>query len=109
MENRFGFKDFFILLIVCILIVLVLVAMRQFDRQYDNVLTIKSQNEQLAADVMRIKRQISDLVANGVAAPAAPAAPQQGNVNSGTPTTRPAARVDAFSHLRDAEKLPGFA
>lgn len=105
MEHRFGIKDFFITLIVFVLIVLVLLAMRQFDRQYEQVLSIKTQNEQLANDVARIKRTVSDLSANGVTV-----APSNG---SATPTTASSAgiasKVDAFTRIEQAEKLPNFA
>ena len=86
-----------------VLIVLVILAMTQFDRQYNNVLTIKQQNEQLAADVARVKRQISDLSANGVSVSQIP-----GNGHSKrVPSTQPV--VDAFTCMIDAEKQPDFS
>ena len=44
MENRFGVKDFFLFALMLALIVVVLLAMTQFDRQYQQVITIKQQN-----------------------------------------------------------------
>jgi len=110
MENRFGIKDFFILTVMCVLIVLTLLAMRQFDRQYDNVLTIKAQNEQLASDVARIKRQIGDLSTSGVSvAPNSGQSATSSTAGTGSSATTVKPKVDAFAHLLEAEQKPGFA
>src|SRR5437867_7546758 len=66
MENRFGVKDFILFALVIILIVLIGLAMVQFDRQYDHIVTIKTQNDQLAGEIARIKRQLSDLSSGAV-------------------------------------------
>jgi peptide/nickel transport system substrate-binding protein len=100
MENRFGIKDFFLFLFVFILLVMVVLAMVQFDRQYDQVLTIKTQNDQLASDMARIKRQIADISAGGIVA---------GPTTRSGSTTNPAGKLDAFTHVLEAESLPGFA
>src|SRR4051812_19421305 len=100
MENRFGVKDFFLFLFVFILLAMVVLAMVQFDRQYDQVLTIKTQNDQLASDVARIKRQLADLSSGGVVV----SPTTSSGANAGTP-----GKLDAFTHLLQAEGLPGFA
>jgi peptide/nickel transport system substrate-binding protein len=112
MENRFGIKDLFLFLLIGTLIVIVIVAMRQFDRQYDHVRTIKTQNDQLASEVARIRRQVSDLASGGVTL----SAPRTGNADGGAATTRPAASAggatpgtDAFTHIKAAEQKEGFA
>jgi peptide/nickel transport system substrate-binding protein len=95
MENRFGIKDLFLFLLLAGLIVVVVLAMTQFDRQYQQVLTIKQQNDELTRDIVGIKRQLAEGVtavatANGATRPAGP-------------------KVDAFFHLRKAEQRPDFA
>jgi peptide/nickel transport system substrate-binding protein len=103
MENRFGIKDFFIITLLVAVIVLVILAMMQFDRQYDKILTIKQQNDQLADEVARVKRRLTEGVAISSAAtsgsqPGAPAT-QPGGAPAGT----------AWTHLREAEQMTGFA
>ncbi len=100
MEKRFGIKDLVVASLLAGLIAVVILAMVQFDRQYEQVLTIKTQNDQLSSEMARIKRQLSELSAGG------PLTTPTGS------TVRPqevAGGVDAFTHIREAEKLPGFA
>lgn len=93
MENRFGIKDFVLFVLLLALIITVVTAMVQFDRQYKEVLTIKQQNVETAREVNAIKRQLAS-----------------GIVTAG-PTTGTAASVgdDAFSVIRKAEAMPEFA
>ena len=60
MENRFGIKDFLLFGLVGILIVLMVAAMWQYDRQWTLVQDLGRQNKEIAGDLGRIKRQISD-------------------------------------------------
>ncbi|MCS7034118.1 MAG: ABC transporter substrate-binding protein, partial [Phycisphaerae bacterium] len=133
-EKNFGVKDFFILLVMSILIVLIVLAMRQFDRQYEHVLTIKQQNDQLAAEVARVRRQVAEMAAGGVTPGGGPrgasgdnsgvpadagaaqrgdgkegpsGGPAGGSSSGGASSAQPA--VDCFTHLRAAERLPNFA
>ena len=116
MENRFGVKDFILLLVMVSLLVLVVLAMVQFDRQFKDVMTIKEQNSQLAADVTRIKRQLSDLAADGVSVRQSDATGASTNPADGRRSASGSASsggtqagVDAFTYMRDAEKKPDFA
>ena len=48
MDKRFGVKDFVLFLLLCLLVVTVWLAMKQFDRQFELVHDIQRQsNEQL--------------------------------------------------------------
>lgn len=58
MENRFGVKDFFLFLVLGGLIVLVVLAMFQYDRQWELIVQANRQISELTADVARIRRQI---------------------------------------------------
>ena len=99
MENRFGIKDLFLFLLIGGLIVAVVVAMWQFDRQYQEILDIKRQNSELTRDVVDIKRQLAEgIVAVGG--------------NGSTPTTQSTGQAnlpDGFRQIKEAEKKPGFA
>lgn len=61
MENRFAIKDFFLFLVTGVLIVLVLLAMFQFDRQFTQVKANLAETRTLAEDVNRLKVQLNGL------------------------------------------------
>lgn len=103
MENRFGIKDLFLFLLIGGLIVVVVMAMNMFDRQYKEVLAIKRQNNELTRDVVQIKRQLAEgVTAIGIVPGGATGA-----------TTRAANSAvqgpNAFTYIREAEKRPDFA
>ena len=100
MENRFGVKDLFLFLLVGGLIVVVVMAMIQFDRQYDQVLLIQSKQEEMTRDLGRIRQQL----AQGVAM-----APSAGGPSTPTTNAAPGGGKDSFYLLRDAEQKPDFA
>lgn len=62
METRFGVKDFFLFLIIGVLIVLVVLAMFQYDRQWELEQATSHQLSDLTSDVARIRT----LLAQGV-------------------------------------------
>ena len=96
MENRFGIKDLFLFLLLGGLIVAVVLAMKQFDRQYKLVLGIQNKQDELTRDVVAIRNQL----AQGVVAVGGP----------GGSTTAPAQNPnDVFRLVREAEKKPDFA
>lgn len=108
MENRFGAKDFFLFILLAALVVVVIVAMRQFDRQYEEVLKIKQIVNEQTSDLTAIKRQL----ASGVVA----RVPAAGGAASPGGTTRPAGdgvsadlSREYFKYMDEAEAMPGFA
>jgi peptide/nickel transport system substrate-binding protein len=90
MENRFGVKDFILFILIGVLIVMVAVAMKQYDRQWD--------------DVQSIKAQVAAL---------------RGKIEDGGWSTRPGTRPstnpsdypkdDPFGRVRAAQAMPGYA
>jgi peptide/nickel transport system substrate-binding protein len=60
MENRFGVKDFFLFLLLGFVIVLVLLAMNQFDRQWKTVQETNTELRNLTGDVARIKQRLDE-------------------------------------------------
>ncbi|CAN5687443.1 peptide-binding protein [soil metagenome] len=97
MENRFGIKDFFLYLLIGGLILTVVTAMWQFDRQYDEVLKIKQAVNDQTNDLNSIKRQI----ASGIVA-----RPQSGE---GTSSGKADLSNLYFKYMMEAEAKPGFA
>jgi peptide/nickel transport system substrate-binding protein len=94
MENRFGVKDFFILGLLLIIVVMIGLCMIQYDRQWTEIGKLNTNVSQLATDLATIRSQINQGVA--VQAPA-----------TSTASTEPA--VDPFASLHEAEKKPDFA
>ncbi len=58
METRFGVKDFFLFALVILLIIVVLLAMKQYDRQYALVEQINQQSSDQFKEVLAIKRRL---------------------------------------------------
>ena len=108
MENRFGVKDFFLFLVLGALIVIVIVAMVQYDRQYRLVDRTFQETRTLSEEVNRIKRTLADLESGGIAV-----APVAGS------TTQVAAdglergmgrdgETDPFYQLEEAKRAEGY-
>lgn len=95
MENRFGIKDLWLYSLIGALILVIALAMRQFDRQYERVIAIQESQQKLIADVDGLRRRIEQ----GVAV----------TTNTSGSTTPEGAGTDVFSNLRAAEAMPGFA
>lgn len=99
MDNRFGVKDFFLFSLMLVLIVLVVLAMKQYDRQYERVISLEKQSSQLTDDLARISRKLSEAPAPVAAAPTAgPAMP--------APATPPS---EFFKDIKAARAQPDFA
>ena len=120
MENRFGLKDFLLFGLITVLIVLVVAAMWQYDRQWNDIALLKRQNADLAgdtgritADLGRIRRQLADGVTF---------APGAGNAAGAASTTKPAGGGevppvegmvgnpnDPFRLVKAAERQPDYS
>jgi peptide/nickel transport system substrate-binding protein len=59
MENRFGVKDFFLFLIIGVLIVLIVLTMFQYDRQWALEQATNRQLSDLTSDVARIRTMLA--------------------------------------------------
>ena len=96
MENRFGIKDLFLFLVLIALLISVWLAMKQNDRQWDELRIIRNRVEGQANDL----RTIQDALRQGVAV---------ANPNSTTAPIVADAQNDPFSRLRVAQQLPDYA
>ena len=65
MDNRFGIKDFFLFALLAVLLAVVVLAMVQYDRQWEKVSAIEAQNRTLAGDLNRVARTLEGLSAGG--------------------------------------------
>jgi peptide/nickel transport system substrate-binding protein len=93
MENRFGIKDFFLFLVLFVLIGLVILAMVQFDRQWEMVQRLDRRVTEQTTDLAQIQRQLA-----------------QGVTASTTATTMPAGGMSAgFERVLAAHGSPDYA
>jgi peptide/nickel transport system substrate-binding protein len=60
MEKRFGIKDLFFCCLLIVLIVSVWLAMKQFDRQYELIRTLKDSSDDQTRVLAEISRQLSE-------------------------------------------------
>lgn len=128
MDNRFGVKDFFLFTLLTVLIIVVLMAMKQFDRQYTRVVTLERQTNELARELAQLSRQVAELPgmvaalprAGGGAAAASGGAAAAGETSpanaSGEATgsrqvgpALPGSALDPFAEIRQIRSLPNFA
>lgn len=96
MENRFSFRDYIFVGLLAIVIIMVGLAMLQFDRQWESVQSIREKLDDQAKELRTLREQISRGVA--VQGPA-----------SGSPTTQITDGKDPFYRLREVEAMPNFA
>lgn len=100
MENRFGFKDFVLSALMAGVLVVVVLAMFQYDRQWDTIKEVERQNRILANDLNQLGQKIDSIAVSGtrVAGGGADA------------NTLPAVEADeAFELLLEAQENPDFA
>lgn len=107
MENRFGFKDLITVLLFVTLIVVVLLGMKQLDRQWDVMQSIQRQGSEQTVQLAAIRRALDDIAANGVSM-ASPTSESQGTATT-NPSTASSRLLDPFGILKVAEKRPDFA
>ena len=93
MENRFGIKDFFLFVFISVLIALIVLAMVQYDRQWEIMRQTNTLLTQQTTDLARIRRLL-----------------EQGVPSTGVPTTNPTASAMAgFERVLKAQAAPDYA
>lgn len=99
MENRFTVRDFVLFVLLAILIISVWLAMKQYDRQWEQLRAIQSQLQDQGKDILEVQKKL----ASGVAVAGQSTAPA---TNTAQPTTSP---QDPFARVRAARAMPGYA
>lgn len=100
MESRFGVKDFILFLLLAVLIGIVVLAMVQYDRQWEAIRTIRQD-----------LKEVQNTLARGVNVSGG-GMTMTGGSNSGLPaSTNPAdyPKDDPFARIRAAQAMPGYA
>ncbi|MGD0462805.1 MAG: ABC transporter substrate-binding protein [Tepidisphaeraceae bacterium] len=95
MENRFGVKDFFLFLFLGALIVIILLAMKQNDRQFQVLQAIEQQGEDQMHELTGLHRDMNRLQITATV---------EGAVS---PATQPGR--DPFIYQKQAEAMPGYS
>ena len=94
MENRFGVKDFILFLLLAVLIVCVVLAMKQYDRQWEVLREIQKQTTLQTQELSQIRRSLRE----GIVARATTQS-----------TTNVVAGADPFPRVKEAQQNPDYA
>ncbi len=110
MENRFGFRELVISVLLAAMIVSVWLAMVEFDRQGVQLREMSEQIKEQTHDLAQVHR----MLAEGIQA-MAPVVPANSNPIAAASTTQPdelgvwvGADIDPFRRIKFAEKMPGY-
>ncbi len=111
MENRFGFKDFFLTGLLVALIVMIALAMVQFDRQWEQVRAIREAQKKQGETLVELSRQMQAIAGRpaGVAVEGAAGAGTSAKGGAAILAEAPASGFDPFHALRGIYKEPDFA
>ncbi len=90
MDNRFGVKDFFLFSVLGILVLLIVVAMFQYDRQWQHILLLNTKLDDQAKEMRFLANKLD-------------------HVSLRAATTQQTDNDDPFVRLREVEAMPGFA
>lgn len=109
METRFGVKDFFIVALLVGLIVLVVLSMVQFDRQYELVRATNAKLQEQTGDLAKIRRLLEQgaVSINAGRQPGATASTQPSGEALGEGWVQP--KEDAFTRMKRAYAASDFA
>jgi peptide/nickel transport system substrate-binding protein len=97
MENRFGIKDFFVFLFLTALIVIILLAMKQSDRQFQVLQAIQQQGQDQMHELTSLRREMNPW--------------QYAGTMRVSISTEPIALPgrDPFIYQKQAEAMPGYS
>ena len=98
MENRFGIKDFLLFVLVILVIIMLALAMKQYDRQYQVLQTIQQQGEDQMHELTSIHRELTRLQTVAIAPGTTP------TVASTQSSTR-----NPFIYQKQAEAMPRYS
>lgn len=99
MENRFGVKDFFLFGVLAVLVVLVVMAMFQYDRQWKQLDFIKQELASQTQDLASLKQQMRNRPTGGGG----------GTTQAAADATMRGFDVTQQSRLRSVTELAGYA
>ncbi len=104
MENRFTVKDFFLFLLLIVLIGVVAVAMLQFDRQWTDIRKVRDKLDEQGKDLRDLQRTLARVSIVGTGG--GPATLPGTGIASTNPADYP---NDPFARTKAAQAMPGYA
>ncbi|MEM6458497.1 MAG: ABC transporter substrate-binding protein [Planctomycetota bacterium] len=110
MENRFGLKDFLLVVLLLAILASIWLAMKQFDRQHETLRTVAQEIKQQASAQARLERMVGSLegrLADGVVLSGG--AGTTGSGLSAEGFTPPGELPDPFDEQKRVRQLDGFA
>ncbi len=108
MENRFGVKDFFLMVMLAAVIVLLIAAMKQYDRQWAILHDLQNNAQDQTRELAQIRRAVQSSAESMDRLAAGGFSPRPGAASS--PSTAPASNLpDLFADLKKAKADPAFA
>ncbi|NJL30579.1 MAG: hypothetical protein HC898_02505 [Phycisphaerales bacterium] len=118
MDNRFGFRDLVMVLLGVLMLAMLLLAMKQYDRQFQRIVRIGEELQTQSGEQAQLRREVADL--RRVLEDGIKVFPQTGPSTSSNPSSQPAntgmssqpnyvATDDALARLRQARTQPDFA
>src|SRR4051812_4391982 len=100
MQNRFGLKDLISVALAVLLIVVVVVGMKQLDRQWDALQDQERQGKEQTRLLASISRTLDDMASNGLAV----------SRGATTQAAEGSTKADAFfAPVKEASRQPDFA
>src|SRR5580692_8828511 len=96
MENRFGIKDFLLFVLVTVVIIMLGLAMKQYDRQYEVLQKIANQGEDQMHELTALHRELNRLESGAAT-----------GIRAIAPATQPGR--DPFIYQKQAEAMPGYS
>ena len=101
MENRFTVKDFLLFVLLIALIISVWLAMKQYDRQWEQLRAIRTQLDDQGKDILEVQRTLASGVALNTSSSGS-----DGRPHAGRPR-RPPTRLSACGRPRRCPGTPG--
>src|SRR6476646_64588 len=99
MEKRFGLKDLVLFLLLGVLLLVVLLAMKQYDRQWEVLRHIEKQGQEQIQELSALRR----LIASGIIVRGA------GTSTSAPSTQAVGQEIDPFYRVKEVQQRPDYA
>ena len=112
MDNRFGLRDFVIVLLGVLVIAMVLLAMKQYDRQFTRIVRISDELQAQTGEQAQLRREISELrqiIEQGIKVFPQNSDSSQSESATQSENSFALGMDDAFHRLRVARSRPDFA
>ena len=105
MDNRFGFKDLILCVLLIAIVISIWLAMKQFDRQYELIKSLSANLDQQTSAQARMERTLGQLQSRLDSGVAVPIGPATGSGSNGDDM----GKNDPFARIRAAREAADYA